>query len=530
MHRRDLLKTLYVLGAGRAVSRLATRRAREASAPFEDLPAYIARVMARFEVPGAAVAIVLDGQTVFCQGFGVRDRDTRAPVDQRTLFCLASNTKPFTATCLAMLESDGLLRAGRLVREYLPSFRLSSPDATSRMTVGDLLCHLSGLPPHAGDLLFFPPTTYTLAEVVERIHALPLVAPFGSTFAYENVLYAVAALLIQEVSGQSYGDFVVERIFEPLDMTASRVNADGVDPNGNVAVGYRRLDGALRAVPPLVWKNNPGAGGIYSSAFDMLSWMRLHLQGGVCRTASGAVRRLYTRAAQEVMWTPRVRIGTDPSAGEAERVQHEAMAYGAGWFLSTYRGARLVWHTGEFPGFASKMTLVPTRGAGILVLTNQEQDEVFDAITNHALDLLLGKREMDWPALLAASQQDDERQQEAKLARVMASRTLPPEGPVDGTRYEGRYIDAWYGSVSLTYQGGQLRMQFDRTPSLTGRLEPWSDATFLVRWDDRLLDGDALIRFHANPRGVAEHATMQRLSPFEAPAFDFNDLRLVRAT
>jgi hypothetical protein len=162
------------------------------------------------------------------------------------------------------------------------------------------------------------------------------------------------------------------------------------------------------------------------------------------------------------------------------------------------------------------------------VLTNQERDEVFDAITNHVLDLLLAQPEMDWPALLAASQAADERRQQSKLARVLASRTLGRDSAVDSTPYEGTYTDSWYGEVSLWRSGGPLRIRFGRTPGLNGDLEPWSADTFLVRWDERLLNGDALIEFHMSPQGAADRATMRRVSSFEAPAFDFNDLHLIR--
>src|SRR5579862_4048275 len=111
MNRRDLLKSALLLAARRPISLLTPGRARRGWAPLQGLERYIGDVMARFGVPGAAVAIVVGDETVFSRGFGVRDLDTREPVNERTLFCLASNTKPFTGTCLAMLESDGALHA-----------------------------------------------------------------------------------------------------------------------------------------------------------------------------------------------------------------------------------------------------------------------------------------------------------------------------------------------------------------------------------------------------------------------------------
>ena len=499
---------------------------------LDGLAQYVGKVMDQFHVPGASVAVVLADDILFCRGFGVRDLTTRAPVNENTLFSIASNTKPFTGTAFAMLESEGQLKAEDRVIDYLSSFRLSSPDTTQRMRVGDLLSHMSGLPAHAGDLLFFPPTKYTLNEVVDRIHGLPVAEPFGTTFAYENVLYAVGALLIQEVSGQSYTDFISERLFQPLGMISSRVNsrvnAEGLRPEDNVATGYRELDGQLRAVPPLIWTNNPGAGGIYSSAGEMLHWMRLHLAGGICRTGSGANRILYTKAAQEQMWSPHIRIPLDSSATRADQLQYQDLAYGSGWFLSTYRGERLVWHTGEFPGFTSKMTLMPSHKLGILVLTNQEHDEVFEAITNQCLDWFLEIDESDWLKLLTESAETERRKKETEWATVLATRTLEADSTVGWKSYEGVFEDSWYGDVSFSISEQKLLVRFEETPELHGELNPWGQNLFVIRWDDRLLAGDALIEFAHDARGSAESATMKRLSPIEAPSFDFNDLHLVR--
>jgi CubicO group peptidase (beta-lactamase class C family) len=295
--RRAFLKSSLMLPLA-AASRTSSARSlySDALPDLRGVPGYIHNGMRQLNVPGMAVSIVHQGRTLFCRGFGVKNLATGEPVDEHTLFSLASQTKPFTGTCFAILETEGRLQSQRPVLDYVPNFRLSSLEVTRQMRVSELLSHLSGLPAHAGDQLFFPPTDYSLLEVVERIHALPLVRPFRSAFAYENVLYAVAALLIERVSGMPYEQFVSSRIFRPLGMCSSAPNANEIRPGSNVATGYARRDGTRRAIPPLVWVNDPGAGGIYSSAFDMTHWMRMHLQGGVYRSAPGGGRAIVQRA------------------------------------------------------------------------------------------------------------------------------------------------------------------------------------------------------------------------------------------
>ncbi len=494
---------------------------------LRSLPGYVQHVMQKLQVPGAAVAVVQGDRTVFCHGFGVKDLSSGRPVTEHTLFSLASQTKPFTGTCLAILESEGRLQGERPVIDYLPDFRMSSPQVTRRMKVNELLSHGSGLPAHAGDQLFFPPTDYSLEQVVARIEKLPLVQPFLSTFAYENVLYAAAALLIRRVSGMDYEQFLSSKIFKPLGMGSTVPNANHLTPADDVATGYCRLDGVRRSVRPLVWANNPGAGGIYSSASDLARWMRMHLRGGVY-PSDGTLRRLYSKRAQQEMWAPRIRIPQDADAAVTDRVQFADLAYGSGWFLSDYRGERLVWHSGEFPGFVSRMSLMPSRDLGIVVLTNQEDDAAFQAITNYVLDLVVGAHDIDWLTALMREDEADRRANENELARVLATRTLGEDAAVDCSAYEGIYRDTWYGNVTIHRSAGKCLMHFEHTATLVGELQPWSRDTFAVRWRDRLLRGDALVVFERDAAGAVAGARMKRLSPFETPAWDFGNMHLLR--
>jgi hypothetical protein len=228
------------------------------------------------------------------------------------------------------------------------------------------------------------------------------------------------------------------------------------------------------------------------------------------------------------MWTPRINIPLGDDASEADRIQYDDLAYGAGWFLSRYRGERLVWHTGQFPGFVSKMALMPSRSFGIVVLTNQENDAAYRAVTNHVLDLVMGAHDIDWLRTSVREHDAGRQSDEKELAEVMATRTLDPDAPVDCGAYEGTYQDAWYGDVRIWRSGGKCLMHFEHTAELIGEMHPWARDTFVVRWRDRLLNGDALVFFQRGSRGAVVSARMKRLSHLEAPAWDFRDMHLVR--
>src|SRR5262249_41415386 len=187
----------------------ATPRAQPATA---DVDALVQRAMTAFEVPGVSLAIVKDGHVLVAKGYGVRKLGEPAMVDAKTRFGIASNTKAFTATALGILVDEGKIRWDAPVIDYLPWFQMSDPYVTRELSVRDLLVHRSGLGLGAGDLLWWPPSTYTRKEVAQRLRYLPLATSFRSAYAYDNVLYIVAGELIEAVSGQPWEDFMSSRV------------------------------------------------------------------------------------------------------------------------------------------------------------------------------------------------------------------------------------------------------------------------------------------------------------------------------
>jgi CubicO group peptidase (beta-lactamase class C family) len=160
--------------------------------PPPEFDAYVATVLKAFAVPGMAVAIVKDGKVVLAKGYGVRKLGAPAPVDPRTRFGIASNTKVFTATALALLVEEGKLEWDAPVTRYLPWFAMYDPFVTHELTVRDLLVHRSGLGLGAGDLLWWPPSTYDRKEIARRLRFIKPATSFRSAYAYDNVLYLVA--------------------------------------------------------------------------------------------------------------------------------------------------------------------------------------------------------------------------------------------------------------------------------------------------------------------------------------------------
>ncbi len=489
-----------------------------------EFDATVEAVRRRFDVPGIAVAIVKDGRVLLERGYGVRQAGQPAPVDAHTMFAIASNTKAFTATALQMLAEDGKLDMNDRVIDHLPWFRMSDPYVTHDMRIRDLLAHRSGLSLGAGDLLYWPTTDYSTREVAERLKSVPLTGQFRGQYAYDNILYGVAQLVVEQASGMSFKQFLQRRVFAPLDMRETRYNADDLKPGDNAATGHAKFDFKdLKPVGTLTWRNVAGAGGLYSSVHDLAKWMNLQLAGGAM--ADGA--RLFPEKRQREMWTVLTPMPVArPSVPELARAVPNFLGYAQGWMVSDYRGQRLVWHTGGWPGMVSRLTLLPERGLGVVVLTNQEVGAAFNAVTYSALDMLLGEAGHDWVDAYAKALAKAGATAEEDWKKHLAARDAASKPSLPLARYAGTYRDPWYGDVVVTQSGTGLAMQFARTRELAGRMEHWQHDSFIVRWNDRGLNADAFVSFALDHDGRIREVRMEPVSPLTDFSFDFQDLRL----
>ena len=486
---------------------------------------YVERVRAAFDVPGIGLAIVRDGKVVVARGFGVRKLGNPAPVDAGTLFGIASNTKAFTASAIGMLVEEGKLEWDAPVIRYLPWFRLSDPYVTREMTVRDLLVHRSGLGLGAGDLLWWPASTYNRKEIARRLGAIPLAASFRSKYAYDNVLYIVAGELIEAVSGMSWEDFVTRRILEPVGMKTTTVRHSTAGEGADAATPHAPVEGVVRPVAAFTSDNTNPAGGINSSAAEMAQWLIVQLDSG--RVPGGG--RLFSPATTRQLWSLVTPMGIGNPPPELADLRRNFNGYALGFGVHDYRGYKIVQHTGGLPGYVSEVTMVPALRLGIVVLTNQESGDAFEALTLHILDYYLGGGSRDWVGAfrrLAARRDSMVAAADTHTASGRDS-ARGPSLPLE--RYAGKYSDPWYGDVDILYANGALRIRFDHTPSLEGVLLHWQYDTFVARWDDRELRADAFVTFSLNPDGSIDRVAMKSRSPATDFSFDFQDLHLVPA-
>lgn len=489
-----------------------------------DLDRYIQKVLTTFEVPGMAVAVVNRGQTLLTKGYGVKSIDTKEPVDEHTLFPIASNSKAFTGTALALLVDEGKLKWSDPVIEHLPWFKLNDPYVTSELTIEDLLVHRSGIAPYAGDLLQFPPTTYTRTELVERLRYLPLATSFRSTYAYDNVLYLVAGLVIQEVSGMDWETFVKERIFNTVNLPHSVSRFSAFKDKNNIALSHAPVEGKVQRLYNFFEQglgdiSNP-AGGIASNAVDMAKWLRFQLDSG--RNENG--QQILSKKLTSGLWNGVTPMQVVKQPAWTAPAQQDLASYAHGFRIYTYRGLKAVTHGGKLDGYVSYVIFIPDLDLGISILTNQESNNAYFAVINHIVDYYMGAPAFDWIAgyrkaedlKFANISNQDATTQQSRQADIGPSLAMD--------KYVGQYQDAWYGNISIKKEDRGYVMRFEHSPQLVGVVTHWQYDTFLVTWDSKELRADAFITFSLDHDGSIKRAHMKAVSPLTDVSYDFHDL------
>jgi CubicO group peptidase (beta-lactamase class C family) len=338
----------------------------------EKVDAFVQAEMHAAQIPGLTLGIVHGDQLVHLRGFGVADPTGRAPTGQ-TPFLLASLSKSFTSLAIMQLVESGRLELDAPVQRYLPWFGVADPDASAQMTLRNLLNHRSGISTLSGWAPLTGNGEATLEQLVRDLRSAPLAHGVGEQYEYSNANYWALGLVIQQVSGEPYAQYVERHIFAPLQMRHSFVSEEPAAADG-LAMGYQTWFGWHLAAHPPYQSGSLPSGSLISSAEDMSHFVIAQLNGG----RFGDVR-LVSAAGIEELHRPAAPFGT-------------SLSYAMGWVVGSTDGAATVWHNGGVSNYNSDVVLVPDQGWGVVVLTNQGGLPILPAtrIGDGVASLLLG--------------------------------------------------------------------------------------------------------------------------------------------
>ncbi|MCU0636131.1 MAG: serine hydrolase [Gemmatimonadaceae bacterium] len=492
----------------------------------ERFDSVVTRAVALFQPTGLAVAVVQDGQLRYLAARGEVQRRSQQAVSPATPFAIASMTKEFTGTALALLVQDGTLRWDDPVVRHLPAFAMADPYVTAHMTVRDLLVHRSGLALGAGDLLTWPDSRWTPEDILRALPYLPLDHGFRERFVYDNTLYIVAGEIIRAVSGLSWATFVQQRLLAPLGMRDCAPAPDGRAAAQQHAGGF----GNARPLTVTVWHPDP-AGSIVCSAADLARWGQLHASLG--RLPGGD--RLLDEAVLREVHSPVTMMR--PSGLDRRLGGTHVQGYALGWMAADFHGHLALWHGGTAPGGTTEMIVLPERRAAIVVLVN-DQTPVAMPLARQLADVIVrGAQAADWLGDVAARMKPATVASSAKIGVIPAAappmRSAAPTSGASRTAplavHAGRFHDRWYGDITVTVAGpDSLELHLTRSALLRGPLIPLGGGQFLARWPDRTLNADAIVTFEYGPDGVPVAITMKAASSDTDFSYDFHHLRAVR--
>ncbi len=503
LHQKFANAAMVVIVCVLTVSGCVSQSASDTPSPYlaieaKELNQLAEQAIETFSGPGMAIGIVHRGEIDHIQGYGLRDFESSARVDEDTLFRLASTSKAFTAAALAILVDEGKITWDDKVIEIIPEFKMQETWVTNEFTIKDLLIHRSGLVSGAGDSMLWPePSGFSRQEVIQSLRFLTPKYGFRSQYAYSNVFYITAGEIIERISGHTYEDFVEQRIFAPLGMNcfAGDMPLSAMDniarPHGDVAGDLYAIDrNAIKGRATV----SAAAGGLVCNVSGMAEWIKLLLNDG--KTAAGEA--IFSKKELAQMWRSQTILSM--SKREAERNQSNFKTYALGWRKNDMYGEEVISHTGTLSGMQAYLALVPEQELGVIILNNGSNGSLRGAMMQEILSAYLNPKDTtDWIADFYQYQQQAEQRYLAKLSIPQGSNTVI----LEENAYTGAFADIWYGGVNITEaksaandtKQSELSIEFEKMRNLKGKLTPFDQHTFVIHFDDSNAASPAFIEF-----------------------------------
>ena len=418
---------------------------------------HAAATLAELGIPGASIAVVQDGGVVFAQGFGVREQGRPEPVTADTLLRIGSVTKSFSSLLAATLVDAGKLDWETPLVDLLPEFAVADPALTPKLKVADAFSAATGLPRRDLEIILNG-DKHTAEESVASIADLPLTAPYGTTFQYNNQLVgaggyaaAVADIGLEDDLLHTYEIVLRTRVLDPIGMASTTLSIDDVMASGDYATPHGAgLAGDLQSLPLLddtLWLESVApSGGLWSNATEMARYLQTELGHGLNPDGT----RVVSVVNLERTWQPGIAL--PPVTGLPSELAAAAGHYGLGWILGNYGGQRLVWHSGGTLGFTALATFLPDAGLGVVTLTNGTglASSLFtSSVQFQLLEVLFDLPAMfDWKLIPVLAQSD---QGWSELAKSLGETDAAAVGG-----HLGNYANPDLGQLTLLLADDQL--------------------------------------------------------------------------
>src|SRR5437667_4752468 len=450
-------------------------------------------------LPGLAIAVVFQDKTVYAKGFGVRDVNTKAPVDADTVFQLASLSKSIGSTVVAELVGEGKITWDTKLSELDSTFEMFDPWVTREITIRDMYAHRSGLPAHAGDLL--EDLGFTRAEILHRLRYQHPSSSFRSHYAYTNFGMTEGAIAAAKAYNVEWENASEQKLYRPLGMSSTSSRYADFMARRNKALGHVLVDGKWTQM----FKRDPDAqsptGGVSTSANDLTKWLQLQLANGKFEG-----KQIVDEKALAETHHPQMLTGFNPFT-------QLPTFYGLGWNVGYDQEGRLrLNHSGAFGlGTATYANLVPREQLGIVVLTNAYPLGIAEALGTTFVDIALyGKPTQDWFPLFKQVYSNP-----AAIGTVLGfDYSKPPASATPALKnnaYAGKYTNDYFGDISIVEKDGGLAI-VEGPKNQTSPMKHYDRDTFTYETEGENAVGRSGITFTVGPDGKATQVIVENLN------------------
>jgi len=440
----------------------------------DSLDSYIAQGMKDWNIPGLAIAIVKDGQVVMMKGYGVRNLETKEPVDENTLFMIASNSKLFTGTALAQLDNNNKLSLNDKITKYFPDYRVYDSCTTQLVTIKDMLGHHLGTKTFQGDFTFWN-SSLSRGEIMSKMRYLKPSQNFRASYGYCNSCFLTAGEVIPKVTGKPWEVYVYDSIMEPLEMAHTHPLGQGMSEMPDAATPYTNTFSAeLKQLPYDNVDNLAPAGSIVSCVNDLTHWIIMQLDSGRYN-------------GKQVLQWPVLQKTRDANTLISTRkngfTPTHFVAYGLGVFVKDYYGKQLYEHTGGADGFVTNVCFVPEEKLGITILTNNDNQEFFELLRHQILDAYLGVPYIN-RSKTVLGRFNQERKKNLDSINALKARVKGNKPAFPLQNYTGTYSNQLFGDIQISTSGNNLKITFSNHRSLTATLQYMDNNQWLMTYSN----------------------------------------------
>jgi CubicO group peptidase (beta-lactamase class C family) len=443
---------------------------------------YVLECMKRWQIPGMSIAVIEDGKVTYTKGYGVKELGKNDFVDENTMFAVASNTKAFIGTSIALLENDGKIKLDDRVQKYLPDIKLNVTELSSMLSIKDILTHRIGIGTFHGDFITWG-TNFTPTQLISNLQNIKPVYDFRSGYGYFNMGYVIAGEVIKVITGQKWDEFVGANILTPLGMKRTITSMTRLGEFDNIATPHSfNYDYSMTPIP---WRNvdNIGpCGGIISSASDMAKWVTMQINEGKFEGKEIIPRKVILRTHTPFNLIPA------PSHGTGNLSNRHFKTYGLGWGIADYKGELFLEHSGGYDGMLSRTAFMPDKKFGLVILTNNDQNDVITSLMYQLFDYAIGKESFNWDSLVFANETSNGVSYDKIYWDDITSRKDPNVKPsFDLYSLAGEYTNEQAGTMDTKVVGMELQFSISSRPLTKGILKIWRDDTLICRFEDFVL-------------------------------------------